>query len=706
MTPEERTVDKPPRPPTGMLPAALDLARRGFPVFPVHSMRSGACDCSNGATCDRPAKHPHLAGGYKGASTDSNVIQRWWGASFRTANIGIACGGELRLVVIDVDGPDGGAALEALSAERGALPVTLTVRTGRGAHYYFRCPEDFGPVPPNGASKIGPKIDHRGEGGYVVAPPSVHASGAVYAFEDAAAELAPLPRWLYDLATREKAREAPAAPPSREATVRQAPGRPDAFVRAVAWLESCDPSIQGEHGSGKLAYAACGATKGFLLSDGDALGALREWNQRCSPPWSERELDHAIDYQRTNGRAFAPGELLRAERRSPGPAAPPRDDDAAERAAIEDDAPENAGRSPGPESEAPRDPFAWVGVSEAFFSELPPIRWIVKGLQICAGRPSMIAGYGSSGKTLAAQSLALAVATGRRAWEQLHTGKPLRVRHVDHEQGRGATLRRYRRLALGHGIEPAELADAEAEGRFGVSILPSIYLSDPATESVYRRAFEGIDLVIVDALKGATPGVDENESRIREHLDKLTRISEDTGAAFAFLHHAGKPKEGHSDARTVPRGSSAIFDACGSVFVLAGEKGEPKLMRHEKSAAEAEGGNVEDFYLKIEDIAAADGNPTAGVRVVYQTKEQVRPPRSPEAEFRGLCKLILAKVAQMPGVPGKGALATLIRKRPQDVGGAVEVLLADGRLVNRPQGRAPRFYLGAGRGEEATEGDE
>ena len=116
--------------------------------------------------------------------------------------------------------------------------------------------------------------------------------------------------------------------------------------------------------------------------------------------------------------------------------------------------------------------------------------------------------------------------------------------------------------------------------------------------------------MLLDALRGATPGEDENDSKIRACLDILARVSEKTGATFAVDHHAGKPKDNHSDPRMVLRGSSSIFDACGCVLVLSGEKNEPRLVQQVKAPAEAEGSAVDDFRLRIEDVLTWD-NPTA-----------------------------------------------------------------------------------------------
>jgi putative DNA primase/helicase len=116
--------------------------------------------------------------------------------------VGLRTGAGSNLVVLDIDvKSDGEASLTALEAEYGRLPVTVTVRTGGGGrHFFFAHP---GEELRNSAGKLGPGLDIRGDGGYVVAPPSRHASGRCYAWDNdtAPGEIVPaeLPEWLLSL---------------------------------------------------------------------------------------------------------------------------------------------------------------------------------------------------------------------------------------------------------------------------------------------------------------------------------------------------------------------------------------------------------------------------------------------------------------------------------------------------------------------------
>jgi hypothetical protein len=133
----------------------------------------------------------------KDATTDAATVRQWW-RQWPTANVAIATGAGL--MVLDIDPDKGGdESLEDLQ-RIGRLPETLEVITGGGGrHYYLETREAVG----NSASKLGPGLDVRGNGGYVVAPPSSHASGGSYTWEgfDDEGALGVAPGWLVDLCT-------------------------------------------------------------------------------------------------------------------------------------------------------------------------------------------------------------------------------------------------------------------------------------------------------------------------------------------------------------------------------------------------------------------------------------------------------------------------------------------------------------------------
>jgi hypothetical protein len=192
--------------------AALDYAARGWLVVPVHTPRAngaGPCSCSN-QECASAGKHPRPNDWTHQATTNPDQIRAWWG-KWPDANVGIAPGHKSGIFALDVDKHKGGyESLDALVKRHGPLPDTWTVHTGSGGlHLYFLWPE--GLEVRNSESKIAAGLDIRGEGGFVVAPPSLHHSGRHYELEESAIPPVEPPAWLLTLLSTPPA--APAAQP-------------------------------------------------------------------------------------------------------------------------------------------------------------------------------------------------------------------------------------------------------------------------------------------------------------------------------------------------------------------------------------------------------------------------------------------------------------------------------------------------------------
>ena len=173
------------------LSVASGYAERGWSVLPLHTMVDGSCSCGSNS-CKSPGKHPRLPHGLKEASRDPADIRIWWNR-WPDANIGICTGSTSGFWVLDIDPRNGGDdSLEDLILENDQLPDTLIAHTGGGGrHFFFKIPE-------NGikCGKLAEGIDIKGEGGYVVAPPSNHVSGGVYSWHFKDAEILDAPDWL------------------------------------------------------------------------------------------------------------------------------------------------------------------------------------------------------------------------------------------------------------------------------------------------------------------------------------------------------------------------------------------------------------------------------------------------------------------------------------------------------------------------------
>ena len=167
--------------PVYMLTAARWWASKGLPVFPLHYPVNGpdGLVCSCGKACPSPAKHPMTVNGFEDATTDTEIIARWW-HKHPHANIGIRMGVVVDL--LDIDGEQGFESLEKLIAHLGGEPQALMTaesgRIGGGRHYYM---QPAGKKALQGGKRGVPAgLDVKGEGGYAVAAPSQHISGNRY----------------------------------------------------------------------------------------------------------------------------------------------------------------------------------------------------------------------------------------------------------------------------------------------------------------------------------------------------------------------------------------------------------------------------------------------------------------------------------------------------------------------------------------------
>jgi hypothetical protein len=180
------------RPSWQLRDAAVGYASRGIPVLPLHyplpdrsdlqpvggnrhpAVGSG-CSCRDPG-CGQSAKHPLgslVPHGVKDATTNRARILAWW-TRHPQANIGLATGH--RFDVLDVDGPTGARAIQDLAAAHDLRSSGPLVRTGGGGWHFYLRPTGLGNIRPQGLAHV----DWRGRGGYVVAPPSRHASGHPY----------------------------------------------------------------------------------------------------------------------------------------------------------------------------------------------------------------------------------------------------------------------------------------------------------------------------------------------------------------------------------------------------------------------------------------------------------------------------------------------------------------------------------------------
>ena len=164
-----------------LMDKAEEYATKGMHIFPLRVK----------------GKQPANSHGYKEATTSKEVIKAYWKAA--PYNIGLATGEVNNLVVVDVDDEQIWATFLATQAKE--LPIGPKVKTGKGHHLYFSYPAGRSI---RNKQKPGMGFDIRANGGYVVAPPSIHPNGSVYEFTTTEEELPELPNWLLELIAKPK----------------------------------------------------------------------------------------------------------------------------------------------------------------------------------------------------------------------------------------------------------------------------------------------------------------------------------------------------------------------------------------------------------------------------------------------------------------------------------------------------------------------
>lgn len=264
---------------TTLLEAALMYASVGWSVFP----------------CKARTKIPATAHGVHDATKSESVIRQWWGRG-TPFNIGVACGDISNIVVLDADvdkekGADGVASLGLL--EHGALPDTLYQRTPRGGlHLFYLLPQSASA--PKSATKFLQHVELKSNGTYVIIAPSVHPNGGTYKWgcEFSFERIAKAPQLILQRAEEQQTA-------TRGLTHGEITLPSDIQERAIAYLETVDPAVEGSGGHGQLLWAASALVHGFMLDESTAFRLLADhYNPRCEPPWNLSKQRDYLEFMR------------------------------------------------------------------------------------------------------------------------------------------------------------------------------------------------------------------------------------------------------------------------------------------------------------------------------------------------------------------------------------------------------------------------
>jgi len=504
-------------------------AKLGVPVFPC------------GAN-----KRPIVETGFKAATADPQAIAALFSRQ-GVELIGMPTGRASGLVAVDIDirpDHDGSAWLEE---HRYALPETRTHKTRSGGlHLLFRAPADV--EIRNSASRIAPGVDVRGEGGYVILPPSPGYSVA----DDT--EPADMPRWLIRACLPPEAAPAPPVQP-RQAT------RHGGTAYGMAALDSeCHAITRAPFGRQEPTLNEAGLKVGALiaggeLEEGPALAELLAAarfiaSEPGREPWTAAEIEKKIRRAVSDGKTKprqAPPRAAPAWEASAPP--PPIDDEgywSDVAANVDMGEPVEEPPHEAPQRDRSNLPLVYFDAIAASLD----VRDFVQGLLV-EQSSAVLYGESNSGKTFFATALALSVAAGL----------PFFGRRVE----QGGVL--YLALEGGQGFRNRIAAWRERHDTIPTAIhfaaVPAqVNLLDPAADThrviaaaaqATERMGAPIKLIVVDTLARAMAGGNENAPEDMGALVmNMDRIREATGATVLFIHHSGK------DAAKGARGHSSL----------------------------------------------------------------------------------------------------------------------------------------------------
>jgi hypothetical protein len=481
--------------------AAQRYARLGFCVVPLHPRD----------------KKPMFTNWPETATADQSVVSRWWQQT-PEANVGIATGRKSGIFVLDVDPSNGGReSFDDMVERHGRFPDTLQQITGsKGWHLFFRYPS----FPVHNAAGLLPGIDIRGDGGQVVAPPSIHPkTGLSYEWdgldEIENQRIAEAPLWLLELLEGKNSQHG---------------------SQHLPIAEKIPHGVQHY-----TLLALAGALRRMGLSENDMLPALLEVNRnRCEQPGQDRaiqQIAHSVmKYRPADNDLFRTASKLWRLTKAKEHEARERD----EKLGLQVVDGLTVYRSSGMDQKCVIDGILY------------------NGLTIFAGRPKV-------GKSWLTLQLALSVAQGEKFMGSLNVNMPGGVVYIALEESQGRTATRMQRLV---GVETPYLQN-----------ISMVYEMSPLRQGGAEQlekilADRHPSLVIIDtflALVGGSGSERRDVMRSEyQEMKTVADISRRADTAMVLVHHMRKSVVGEDGIDSVA-GSTGVTAAADAIWTLKRE---------------------------------------------------------------------------------------------------------------------------------------
>lgn len=467
-------------------------------------------------------KNPIFREWQKVATNDRTMVSRWFEQN-PTCNVGIATGTKSNCFVLDVDVNKGGRdSYDSLILKHGRFPDTWQQITGSGGfHLFFRWPA----FTVHNANDLFPGIDIRGEGGQVVAPPSIHACGNRYEWDGAEeledSPLAEAPMWLLELLQGKSERTSP---------------------RSVGPVV-VDMLPKGSRHQALVSMA--GTMRRLGLNASEILAALREVNRnRCEEPKEDAQLrqiaESMMRYQCSDRDLFKTANALWRVTKA---------------REIEQ---ENAKQAEAAELE--KAALKTVDGLTVYRTPVSEQRCVVDGLLFHG--LTIFAGSPKSGKSWFALQLALAVANGERFIGSRDVLRPGRVVYVALEENATRTASRMRLLqpkesvylqniSMVYELLPLMGGGAEQLDELARTLRPTLMIVDTFTACVGREG-------------GGSRNVFRSEYA---EMNVLHKLAEKHDFALLLIHHKRKTVPGSSGLDSVA-GSAGMTAAADAIWTI------------------------------------------------------------------------------------------------------------------------------------------
>ena len=450
-----------------MIDAARSYRQRGLGTIPVGADKRPMVDWK---AFQDELPHP-------------DQIDEWW-ARWPEANIGVVTGRVSGVVVLDADGPEGLDSLKALNTPA----TTWLSRTGRGHHQWFQHPG----VTIGNRAGVRPHLDVRGDGGYVVAPPSLHASGRRYEWLTSPDDLplARVPADVLALLTTPSG-SSPAAAPSG------------------------DTIPEGQRNDQLYRLARSLMRRG--LAEGAVHVAIAQHNrERCRPPMPDREVRELVEHA-----------LLQPHRPDFDPAAPV------------------TGSTAEPVNDAPIIPLG-VGLGRFLATTFRPVEVYIEGVLASDGG-GFAGGEEKLGKSLYCEHEGLCLATGRPVCGRFAVPQRRRVLFVQEEDSPRRTHARLHALLRGLGLDPEDLdVQADLDAWFSIEVWAGFSFDNPAMVARLDAALATFRPAVcyLDVLRKMTAADLNKAAEAGPVLTVLDTLRRRHGTVFRLVHHYRKLQGG------------------------------------------------------------------------------------------------------------------------------------------------------------------